>query len=127
MILAYYPKKHLLLSDYRGFFSELSRSGSICHSSFSSTNSKITRGNHFHIRKVERFSVIKGEARIQLRKYLTDDVISFELDGKNPSFIDMPVWYTHNITNLGNDELITFFWINEPYNENDTDTYIENV
>ena len=124
---AYYPKKHQLHSDYRGFFSELSRSGSKCQSSFSSTNSKITRGNHFHIRKVERFSVIKGEARIQLRKYLTDDVISFELDGKNPSFIDMPVWYTHNITNLGNDELITFFWINEPYNENDTDTYIENV
>ena len=58
---------------------------------------------------------------------MTDEIISFELDGKNPSFIDIPVWYTHNITNIGNDELLTFFWINEPYDESDPDTYIENV
>ena len=67
------------------------------------------------------------KARIQLRKYLTDEIISFELDGENPSFVDIPVWYTHNITNIGNDELLTFFWINEPYDQSDPDTYIENV
>ena len=50
-----------------------------------------------------------------------------ELDGENPSFVDMPVWYTHNITNIGEDELLTFFWINEPFDENDPDTYMENV
>ena len=87
----------------------------------------MTRGNHFHTRKIERFSVIKGKARIQLRKYLTNEILSFELDEKNPSFVDMPVWYTHNITNIGDNELLTFFWINEAYNENDPDTYIENV
>ena len=123
----YYPKKHILHSDKRGFFSELSRSGSKGQSSFSTTKPQITRGNHFHTRKIERFSVIKGKARIQLRKYLTDEIISFELDGENPSFVDMPVWYTHNITNIGEDELLTFFWINEPYDENDPDTYMENV
>ena len=47
-------------------------------SSYSTTNSAITRGNHFHTRKIERFSVIKGKAKIQLRKYLTDEIISFE-------------------------------------------------
>ena len=123
----YYPKNHILHSDKRGFFSELSRSGSKGQSSFSTTKPQITRGNHFHTRKIERFSVIKGKARIQLRKYLSDEIISFELDGKNPSFVDMPVWYTHNITNIGEDELFTFFWINEPYDENDPDTYMENV
>jgi UDP-2-acetamido-2,6-beta-L-arabino-hexul-4-ose reductase len=123
----YYPKNHILHSDERGFFSELSRSGSKGQSSFSTTKPQITRGNHFHTRKIERFSVIKGKARIQLRKYLSDEIISFELDGKNPSFVDMPVWYTHNITNIGEDELFTFFWINEPYDENDPDTYMENV
>ena len=123
----YYPKKHILHADKRGFFSELSRSGSTGQSSFSSTKPQITRGNHFHTRKIERFSVIKGKARIQLRKYLSDEIISFELDGENPSFVDMPIWYTHNITNIGEDELLTFFWINEPYDENDPDTYMENV
>ena len=123
----FYPKKHILHSDKRGFFSELSRSGSKGQSSFSITKPKITRGNHFHTRKIERFSVIKGKARIQLRKYLTDEIITFELDGENPSLVDMPVWYTHNITNIGDEELLTFFWINEPYDENDPDTYMENV
>ena len=126
-IKSVYPKKHILNSDYRGFFIELLRSGSKGQSSYSITKPQITRGNHFHTRKVERFSVIKGKARIQLRKYLTDEIISFELDGENPSFIDMPVWYTHNITNIGNDELLTFFWINEPYDESNPDTYMEIV
>lgn len=123
----FYPKKHILHSDERGFFSELSISGSKGQSSFSTTKPQMTRGNHFHTRKIERFSVIKGKARIQLRKYLTNEILSFELDEKNPSFVDMPVWYTHNITNIGDNELLTFFWINEAYNENDPDTYIENV
>ena len=123
----FYPKMHILHSDERGFFSELSRSESKGQSSISTTKPQITRGNHFHTRKIERFSVIKGKARIQLRKFLTNEIISFELDGKNPSFVDMPVWYTHNITNIGEDVLYTFFWTNEPFDENDPDTYMENV
>lgn len=123
----FYPKKHFLHSDERGYFAELLRTGSKGQSSFSITKLQKTRGNHFHTRKIERFSVIKGKARIQLRKYLSDEIISFELDGENPSFVDMPVWYTHNITNIGEGELLTFFWINEPYDENDPDTYMENV
>ena len=95
--------------------------------SYSTTNSGVTRGNHFHTRKIERFSVIKGKAKIQLRKYLTDEIISFELDGNSPSYVDMPIWYTHNITNIGDEELLTFFWINEPYDQNDPDTYPEIV
>ena len=123
----FFPKKYQLNSDQRGSFVELSKSLSTGQSSFSSTNSGITRGNHFHTRKIERFSVIKGKAKIELRKYLTDEIISFELNGNLPSFVDMPIWYTHNITNVGEEELITFFWINEHYEEDTSDTYLENV
>ena len=95
--------------------------------SFSTTIPGITRGNHFHIRKVERFVVIKGKARIQLRKIGTQKVINFNLDGDSPSFIDMPIWHTHNITNVGDEELYTIFWINEHYNVKDPDTFFEVV
>tara|TARA_A100001015_G_C14924312_1_gene685609 strand:- start:947 stop:1096 length:150 start_codon:yes stop_codon:yes gene_type:complete len=49
------------------------------------------------------------------------------LSGENPSFVDMPVWYTHNIKNISDNPLTTLFWINEPYNEEDPDTFYENV
>ena len=95
--------------------------------SFSTTKPGITRGNHFHTRKIERFAVIKGEAVIQLRKIGTSDIIELKLSGNEPSFVDMPIWYTHNIKNVGNDDLYTIFWINEFYDPNDPDTYFEIV
>ncbi|NQT77523.1 MAG: epimerase, partial [Bacteroidetes bacterium] len=73
------------------------------------------------------FAVIKGKARVNLRRIGTDEVLSFELDGEQPSFVDMPIWHTHNITNIGNDELYTIFWINEHYNPEDGDTFYETV
>ena len=73
------------------------------------------------------FSVIKGQALIEVRKIGTKDKFSFKLDGKSPSFVDMKVWHTHNIKNIGNSDLITFFWINEFYNEDDPDTFFEKV
>ena len=57
------------------------------------------RGNHFHTRKIERFAVIRGNALIELRKIGTTKKIKFNLDGNTPSYIDMPLWYTHNIRN----------------------------
>jgi UDP-2-acetamido-2,6-beta-L-arabino-hexul-4-ose reductase len=95
--------------------------------SFSTTVSGITRGNHFHTRKIERFAVIKGKALIQLRQIGTEKVLDFYLDGADPAYVDMPVWYTHNIKNIGEEELYTIFWINEFYDEKDPDTYFENV
>ena len=87
----------------------------------------ITRGNHFHTRKIERFIVIGGKAKISLRKIGSIEVYEYLLDGKNPSYVDMPIWYTHNITNIGSSPLITAFWINEAYDPKDADTYFENV
>ena len=114
-------------SDNRGSFVETVKLNSGGQVSFSTTVTGITRGNHYHTRKAERFAVIKGKAKIELRKIGTEEVLNFYLDGDNPSFVDMPVWYTHNITNIGDEELYTIFWINEHYNPDDGDTYFEEV
>ncbi len=114
-------------TDDRGSFVEVVKLNSGGQVSFSTTKPGITRGNHFHIRKAERFAVIKGKARIQLRRIGTDKILNFDLDGENPSFVDMPVWHTHNITNTGEEDLYTIFWISEHYNPDDPDTYFEPV
>lgn len=124
---SFYPFELKLNNDERGSFVEtikLSTGGQI---SFSITKPGITRGNHFHTRKAERFAIIKGKARIEMRRIGTDKVLIFYLDGNTPSFIDMPVWYAHNITNIGNEDLYTIFWINEFYNPKDPDTFFEPV
>ncbi len=124
---SYFPRLLPMQSDHRGSFSELVRMGSGGQVSFSTTQPGITRGNHFHTRKAERFAVIKGKARIDIRRIGTDKVYSFDLDGSQPAYVDMPIWHTHNITNVGDDELYTLFWINEQFNPEDPDTYAEIV
>ncbi|WP_310556230.1 NAD-dependent epimerase/dehydratase family protein [Flavobacterium sp.] len=123
----HYPVLFTQNIDPRGAFVEVIRLGMGGQVSYSTTVPGITRGNHYHTRKIERFAVIKGKALIQLRKIGTSEVLDFYLDGENPAFVDMPIWYTHNIKNIGNEELFTIFWINEPYNPEDADTYFENV
>ena len=122
-----YPSLLNRHSDERGFFSEILRTEIGGQFSYSTTLPGITRGNHFHTRKIERFAVLKGEAKISLRKIGDEKIYDFFLSGNLPSYIDMPIWFTHSITNIGNEPLITSFWINEPYNPEDSDTYFENV
>ena len=113
--------------DQRGAFVETIKTSLGGQFSFSTTVPGITRGNHYHTRKIERFIVIKGKAVIELRRIGTDKILHFELNGDEPSFVDMPIWYSHKIINTGEEELITLFWINEFYNPDDPDTYFENV
>lgn len=126
-IASHFPVSLEQHTDPRGSFVEIIRLGIGGQVSFSTTVPGVTRGNHFHTRKIERFSVIKGKALIQLRKIGTNEVLDFYLDGASPAYVDMPIWYTHNIKNIGEDILYTNFWINEPYNPEDADTYFENV
>lgn len=123
----HFPVKYKKNTDNRGSFVEIIRLSSGGQVSFSTTHETITRGNHYHTRKIERFSVIKGKARIQLRKINTTEVLNFDLDGEEPAFVDMPVWYTHNIMNIGTEDLYTIFWINEFFDPADPDTYFETV
>lgn len=124
---SFFPFKLKLNTDQRGSFVETIKLNSGGQVSFSTTKPGITRGNHFHIRKAERFAVIKGKAKIEFRRVGTSKKFIFELSGENPSFVDMPVWFTHNITNVGDDEVYTMFWINEFFNPDDPDTFFELV
>jgi UDP-2-acetamido-2,6-beta-L-arabino-hexul-4-ose reductase len=124
---SFFPFYLKLKSDERGDFVEMMKLNSGGQVSFSTTKPGVTRGNHFHTRKAERFAVIKGKARIEIRRIGTDKKFTFFLDGTAPSFVDMPIWFTHNITNIGDEELYTIFWISEHFDPSDPDTYFEKV
>ena len=124
---SFFPKKLIKHTDERGFFSEIIKTKGEGQFSFSTTFPGITRGNHFHTRKIERFIVIQGKALVELRKIDTNDKLSFILEGNKLNFIDIPIWYTHNIKNIGTEKLVTLFWINEPYDPKNSDTYLIKV
>jgi UDP-2-acetamido-2,6-beta-L-arabino-hexul-4-ose reductase len=123
----FYPFFLKVHEDNRGHLVELLKTKIQGQIFYSSTKPGITRGNHFHFTKIERFCVVKGKAEIKLRKVGTTDIIKYEVTGEKPSFIDIPVMHTHNITNTGNEELLTLFWSNEFYNPEKPDTYYEEV
>jgi len=117
----------VLHSDDRGWLVETVKAGSGGQCFVSTTRPGITRGNHFHRRKVERFFVLQGKAEIRLRKLFTEDVQCFTLDGSSPAFVDIPTLHTHCITNVGDAELITLFWSDEFFDPEKSDTYFEPV
>ena len=114
-------------TDNRGFFSEIIRAEGEGQFSISSTKPGITRGNHFHTSKIERFIVITGKAKVEIRRVDSKKKSSFILEGDKLQYIDIPVWFTHNIKNIGDELLTTLFWINEPYDESDSDTFFIEV
>lgn len=114
--------------DARGEFSEVIRChGGTGQTSFSTTVPGVTRGDHFHLAKVERFAVLSGTARISLRRVLTDDVVHVDVDGERPAYVDMPTMWAHNITNVGSAVLCTLFWTNDLFDPAAPDTYREVV
>lgn len=110
-------------SDNRGGLFEAVRSDGRGQVFVSTTRPGITRGNHFHRRKVERFLVMQGTAKIRLRHVLSDDVHTFEVSGSKPQAIDIPTLHTHNITNVGEEGLWTLFFAHEHFNPQDSDTF----
>ena len=126
-IKGHFPVKFTQHHDARGAFVEVVRLNGGGQVSFSTTKPGVTRGNHFHTRKIERFAVIKGRALIQLRRIDTDEVMDFYISGDEPAYVDMPIWFTHNIKNIGEEDLYTIFWINEFFNSSDPDTFFTAV
>lgn len=92
-----------------------------------STEPRMTRGDHFHLSKVERFVVLSGDGEIRLRRLLHDDVTRVRVSGSRPVAIDMPAMWAHSITNIGDGELLTLFWSNELFDPQRPDTYSELV
>ncbi len=116
-----------LHSDDRGWLFEAVREQCGGQVFMSSTKPGITRGNHSHRHKVERFLVLRGKADISMRRLLTDETVTVSVDGESPAFVDIPTLWTHNIKNVGEEELLTLFWVNEIFDPETPDTYFESV
>jgi UDP-2-acetamido-2,6-beta-L-arabino-hexul-4-ose reductase len=110
-------------ADQRGAFVEIAKSSGEGQTSFSTTRPGITRGDHFHLRKIERFVVVEGMAEIRLRRLFDDEVVTIPVTGDEPVAVDMPTLHTHSITNVGDTELLTLFWISEIFDPADADTF----
>lgn len=120
--------------DERGSFTEIIRTENRGQFSVNVSKPGITKGNHWHNTKNEKFVVVKGEALIQLRKVGRDEngneypVVEFRVSGEKIQVVEMIIGYTHNIINVSETEdLITFMWANECFNPNKPDTYFEEV
>lgn len=124
---SHYPVTLDLRSDARGSLFEAVKAMQGGQIFLSTSRPGITRGNHYHLRKVERFLVVSGNANIRIRKLFSGDLKTFLVSGRAPCYVDMPAFHTHSITNIGTDELLTLFWSNEIFDPADTDTFTEAV
>lgn len=124
---SYYPIPLTLHSDHRGSFFEVVRSQGQGQTSISTTKPGIVRGDHFHQNKIERFSVISGNATIKIRKLFSDKINTYHVCGDQPVIIDIPTLSSHNITNTGDDLLTTLFWCHDLFDPAYPDTYSEPV
>jgi UDP-2-acetamido-2,6-beta-L-arabino-hexul-4-ose reductase len=115
-------------SDNRGDLFETVRShGGTGMSYASTTRPGQKRGEHYHLQKIERFVVVKGRAEIQLRRLLHDDVVTLEVSGDRPVFVDMPTLWVHNIRNVGDDDLLTVFWADQLLDPQNPDQFPETI
>ena len=108
--------------DDRGSFSEFIKSKEFGQVSVNISKAGITKGNHWHHTKNEKFLVVSGEGVIQFRKINEDKIIEYKVNGEKLKVIDIPVGYTHNIINTGKTDMVTIMWCNESYNPEVPDT-----
>lgn len=113
--------------DVRGTFYEILKTLDNGQFSLSTTAPGITRGGHYHHTKNEKFLVVKGEAIIKFRHIITDEKISYRVSDKKMEVVEMIPGYTHNIKNIGSEELILFLWANEIFDHANPDTYFLEV
>ena len=114
--------------DNRGSFTEIVKSLDRGQVSINISKPGITKGQHWHNTKNEKFLVVAGEGIIQLRKIGTDEIVEYKVSGKEMTVVDMIPGYTHNIINISKTEnLVTVMWCNECFNPEKPDTYFEEV
>lgn len=109
--------------DERGWLAEFIKSEDNGQIFISTTKPGITRGNHWHHTKVEKFLVIKGTGVIRFRNINEDKIIEYPVSGEKLEVVDIPVGYTHSITNTGENEMMTLFWACEIFDPQHPDTY----
>lgn len=130
--LSYLPEDQLryplkMNVDERGSFTEIIKTAERGQFSVNITKPGITKGNHWHNTKTEKFLVVSGNGLIQLRRVGSTKILDYPVSGERLEVIDIPPGYTHSITNTGASDLVTFMWVNEIYNPEEPDTYFMNV
>ena len=116
-----YPLK--MNTDERGSFTEIIRTADRGQFSVNISKPGITKGEHWHHTKNEKFVVVSGKGLIQFRKIDSDEVIEYHVSGEKLEVVDIPTGYTHNIINEGSTDLVTFMWCSECFNPERPDTY----
>lgn len=120
-----YPLK--MNVDHRGSFTEIIRTAGAGQFSVNISRPHITKGNHWHHTKNEKFLVVSGQGVIRFRKLGEEKIKEYYVSGDKLEVIDIPVGYTHNIENLGESDMVTFMWCNECFDPNHPDTFFEEV
>lgn len=109
--------------DHRGSFTEFLRTVDRGQVSVNVSKPGITKGNHWHHTKIEKFLVVSGEGLIRFRKIGLDQIIEYRVNGNKFEVLDIPAGYTHSIVNVGETDLVTIMWANEYFNPEKPDTY----
>jgi UDP-2-acetamido-2,6-beta-L-arabino-hexul-4-ose reductase len=120
-----YPLK--MNVDERGSFTEFIKSHDRGQVSINVSKPGITKGQHWHHTKNEKFLVVSGKGVIRFRKIDDVKVYEYFVSGEKPEVVDIPVGYTHNIENLGDTDMVTVMWVNEIFDPEKPDTYFEKV
>lgn len=120
-----YPLKMNI--DDRGSFTEILRTAQNGQFSVNISKPGITKGNHWHHTKNEKFLVVSGRGVIRFRKIDEDKIYEYFVSGDKLEVVDIPVGYTHNIENLGDTDMVTFMWCNECFDPERPDTFFEKV
>lgn len=130
--LSYLPEDQfsyplLMHEDERGSFTEILKSADRGQVSINISKPGITKGNHWHHTKNEKFIVVSGKGLIRFRKHGSDEVIEYHVSGDKLEVVDIPTGYTHSIVNEGDTDLVTLMWCNECFNPGRPDTIYEKV
>ena len=120
-----YPLK--MNVDSRGSFTEFIKTSEWGQVSVNISKPGKTKGNHWHHTKNEKFLVVSGRGVIRFRKIDSNEVLEYYVSGDKLEVVDIPPGYTHNIENLGDTDMVTIMWANEPFNPEKPDTYSETV
>ncbi len=113
--------------DNRGSFTEFIRTPERGQVSVNVAKSGITKGNHWHHTKNEKFLVVSGTGLIRFRKIDSDEIIEYKVSGEKLQVVDIPTGYTHSIVNIGDTDMVTVMWANEAFNPVKPDTYFLEV
>lgn len=117
----------IMHEDERGSFTEILKSAERGQVSVNISKPGITKGNHWHHTKNEKFVVVSGKGAIRFRKHGSDEVIEYRVSGEKLEVVDIPTGYTHSIVNEGDTDMVTLMWCNECFNPDKPDTIYESV